>query len=261
MIESMKICSLSSGSHGNSTYIKAGKTEILLDAGTTLTTIEKRLKQIGADPGNISAIFLTHEHFDHIKGAKAFSKKHNCKIFVHQFSIPWIMAKLGEVKENVFTFTCEDFYYEELTVSPFKVSHDSMFCVGFSFYHQQTKFSAATDIGEFSFETLTHMEKSDLVFIESNHDEDLLLSGNYHSSLKRRIKSKNGHLSNRQAAEAVVELAKRGTRNFVLCHLSEKNNTSQLAADEVRKKLKDVLSEEINVQVARRNESGPVIEI
>lgn len=257
----MKICCLASGSNGNSTYIKAGETEILVDAGPKLEVIEKRLREIGEDPSKISAIFITHEHFDHIKGAENFSKKYGTKVFVHLFALSAAMQFLKKVNENVFPFSSEDFFFGELTVSPFSVPHDSMFCVGFSFYHQQTKFSIATDLGKFSIDTLKKMEKSDLVFLESNHDEKMLSDGAYPVALKRRIRSTLGHLSNKEAAEASLQLAKTGTKNFLLCHLSENNNSEKLAIDEVESMLKNFFESKFDLKTANRHGIGPVYEI
>lgn len=235
----MKICSIASGSRGNSTWIKAGETEVLVDIGVNMKRLNLALREIETEAKNIAAIFITHEHDDHIRGLKDFCKKHiNVKVFVNSKLLFAAPEKFIDIKNNICAFNSQDFYFGEITIAPFEVSHDSLCCNGFAFYHQGHKFSIVTDCGEICDKGIESLKKSDLVFIESNYDEEMLMNGKYPEWLKKRIFSKNGHLSNKFCAEVIKKLAKQGTKRFVLCHLSENNNKREIA----RKESEDALA-------------------
>ena len=247
----MKICNLASGSKGNSTYIKAETTEILIDAGLTLFEMETRLNSIGVNPQNIYAILVTHEHSDHICSVQRFAKKYNCLIYIHSdlfFAKRQKFEGVADTELNV--FYDQDFYINEITVSPVALSHDSCHCVGFSIYSGGQKFSIITDLGVFTQEICNHIAESGLVLIESNYDYEKLINGTYSPFLKRRILSKSGHLSNEDCANAVKKIAETGTRNFILGHLSEENNTEDLAFLATANALKTFSGERFSVEVA-----------
>lgn len=225
----MEVCCLASGSHGNSTFLSTGLTNILIDCGLCLKDIESKLYMIKKEPKNINAIFITHEHKDHISGIVAFVKKYNCLVFLHDKIFSECSFMFAQILSNVKIFGTNDFYFQDLTVSPFELIHDSVFCVGFSFYCQGKKVSIATDTGILPKQALMAMQGSDLALIEANHDVKMLIYGPYNARLKKRIASDEGHLSNEDAAKIIVELARMGTRKFVLCHLSLENNTEKIA--------------------------------
>ena len=140
-----------------------------------------------------------------------------------------IQAYLVSLHFTVWDFTDNAFLVGDIVVSPFPVSHDSLNCQGFTFSKGKAKFGYATDLGFVSGAVLSHLMGSKLVFIESNHDVRMLSEGPYPPILKARIRSNSGHLSNVQCAEVALQLATNGTKYFALCHLSEQNNTPELA--------------------------------
>lgn len=226
----MRLITLASGSRGNSTLVEGEHTKILIDAGISASEIEKRLRMVGTQPRDIDAILITHEHCDHIRGLKNFAKKYRTKIFVHSSIYEFMKTSLFGIDDSrILQFDERDFFLGEFTITPFEVSHDATHTNGFSLIQGGRKVSIVTDIGHISDRNLSCMLYSDLVVLESNHDEDLLMTGPYSSTLKRRIRSRNGHLSNQACAEAICFLAENGTKNFVLAHISDKNNTEELA--------------------------------
>lgn len=144
----MKLCVLASGSKGNSIYIEAGNTKLLVDVGLCCSKIQERLKEIGVSPEEIDGILITHEHTDHIKGVSAFSNRYNTKVYVHEKCYPYFVFYEKDLnKKNVITFCDHDFFLKDFTVSPFFLPHDCMYAVGFSLYHMGKKVSIATDFG------------------------------------------------------------------------------------------------------------------
>lgn len=201
----------------------------MVDDGLNLKETEKRMGEVGVDPKKIMAIFLTHEHNDHLAGVVAFAKKYGCLVFLHKQVFLELSFMFEKVKDQVRVFDCNDFYFGALTVSPFATSHDAIYPVGFSFYHCGKKATILTDTGYVTPEAEKGAEGSDIVFVESNHDKQMLVYGPYNAKLKRRIASDVGHLSNTDCAKFCEQLARGGTRMFVLSHLSQANNTKQIA--------------------------------
>lgn len=256
----MRIVNLGSGSKGNCTFLQAGNAKILLDVGFSLPELTKRLNSIGEIPQNIDAIIITHEHTDHIKGLKAFLKKYNPFCYIHEVIADECTCDLPEskkdkiVKISSYTFSIGDF-----RIMPYRLSHDSKVCLGYTFMVGGKKISIATDLGYVSQELLDGMRGSDLVFIESNHDKKMLQGCAYPYIVKQRIMSEQGHLSNEQAADAIVKLAKQGTRYFVLSHLSENSNTPEQAYLTSAKALENagfVLEKDIYLRYSRQDRAG-----
>ena len=227
----MRIINIASGSKGNSTIIKTTGATIMLDCGLGIRELLLRLNLAEIAPEEIDAVVITHEHNDHIKGLNSFSKRFKKPVFAHTVVWPEIERYAGDINNSCERrFESLPFKIGDCLVTPFAVSHDSRNCQGFVFECGKAKFSYATDLGFVSGENLAHLMGSKLVFIESNHDEKMLIENpNYPPVLKARIRGNSGHLSNIQCAEVVVNLAKSGTRYFALCHLSEQNNTPELA--------------------------------
>lgn len=261
----MKVCNLGSGSKGNVTYIESDRAKILVDCGLSLNQIESRLRQIGVSPNEIDAIFITHEHSDHIGALKQFVKKYSTIVFMHYLNLEAVLERQEIDYNKVNCFKIEDFAFKDLIVTPFELSHDSVYCVGYSFNSCGEKVSIATDTGYLPENAIMSMMHSDIIYIESNHSEVLLLNNqNYSVYLKKRILSKYGHLSNIDCAEAVYNLLQGGTKQFVLSHLSENNNTPQLAFSDVSSRLAKlgvIEGKDIFIDVASQNKVGTMFEI
>ena len=227
----MKISVLGSGSKGNCTLLETANTKILIDCGFSAKETVKRLAEVGVEASSINGIFLTHEHKDHTMGIENFASKFNVPVFAHSATLCEYERNLQKNVE-LNDIVTQDFYFRELTIAPFEVSHDSKHCSGFSVYCAGEKFSLATDLGFVDERILNALKESGTVVIESNHDPFLLQHNeNYPQILKNRIAGRCGHLSNQECAKTVVELAKSGTKNFVLAHLSRENNTALKAKD------------------------------
>ncbi len=233
-----RICTLYSGSGGNSTYIEAAGTRILIDAGKNARSLCRALSEIGSDISEIDAILITHEHTDHVSALEVISKRHEIPIHICDISAKrFDITPDAHVHKNLVRHTEE---YETcvggLNIRSFHTPHDSMMSVGYRIDFQdedgEHSVGVATDIGYVTKGICRALEGCETVVIESNHDEDMLKSGPYPYELKKRILSNRGHLSNKASAAFGAHLASKGTRAFMLAHLSEENNTPETALDE-----------------------------
>lgn len=225
-----RFCSLFSSSSGNCTYIASSGGGVLIDAGVSAKQISLGLNGIGVDESKINAIFVTHEHSDHIKGLRVFASKYNIPVYATAGTLSEL-EKMGvlngkfPVAEIDGEISCGD-----LLVKPFRTSHDVAESCGYSVATSDDRqLCVATDTGIVTEEMRKALTGSDLVLIESNHDVGMLRNGSYPYLLKRRILSDTGHLSNLACGDFITELIKSGTTRFVLGHLSKENNIPDLA--------------------------------
>ncbi|KNF07593.1 putative metallo-hydrolase YycJ [Gottschalkia purinilytica] len=228
---SFKFCSLASGSSGNCQYIETEKVRVLLDAGLSGKKIQGLLTSIDIDPTTIDCILITHEHKDHIKGAGILSRRFNLPIYANENT--WLSMKneLGNIKEeNIRVIGAEsDFEIGDLGVSTFKISHDAVEPVGYSFYNKGIKMSIVTDTGCINENIKKEIRDSNLLMIESNHDTEMLKIGSYPMFLKRRILGEFGHLSNDDAGKLLTEILTGKNEKIILGHISNENNFPELA--------------------------------
>ena len=238
-MKDIKIYALYSGSGGNSTFIKVGESRILIDAGKSARALCRALCDIGESVDDIDAIFITHEHADHVSALEVLSKKHEIPIHITEVSaVSLDRLPTAALHNNLCRHGVE--FCEQvgaLRVSSFRTPHDSRMSVGYRIEFEndgeELAIGFATDIGYVSDEIRKNLIGCRAVIIESNHDADMLMSGPYPRELKLRVASKRGHLSNAECAEFASELAESGTRAFMLAHLSRENNEPTLAIDEV----------------------------
>ena len=245
-MQNLRICSLYSGSRGNSVFIEAGGAKILIDAGKSAKALYAALAEIGISIDEIDAIFITHEHNDHTSALQTLSHKHQ---------IPMHLT-LGSAQ--IFNGLCDerlclclalheksDFSVQikGLTIEAFPTPHDSRASVGYrlSFNHggEDISIAYATDTGHVTDTMLDAMLGARYAVIESNHDLDMLRDGPYPFDLKARIASPRGHLSNSDCAALASRLAERGAKAIMLAHLSEENNIPFLAYGETRAAVAD----------------------
>lgn len=226
-----KFCPLFSSSGGNSIYIGGGENSILIDAGMSAKQTETALNNIGVDPDSISDIFITHEHNDHIKGIKVFTKKHKVKLHMTAGTYEALIKTdtLDNATDcNIISSDGAEVGY--MLVKSFATSHDASESCGYTVeLANGRKMSVATDLGIMTDTVFGAIKGSDLVLLESNHDVNMLECGGYPYILKRRILGAKGHLSNDVCAETLVKLIESGTTRFFLGHLSRENNIPQLA--------------------------------
>lgn len=225
-----RFCSLFSSSSGNCTYIGSADGGVLIDAGASAKQISIRLNAIGVSEENIGAIFITHEHSDHVKGLRVFASKYNIPLYATNGTISEL-EKQGIIngKFPVHTIDSEIECNNQL-IKPFGISHDVKEPCGFSVTTSDgRRICVATDTGIVTEEMRSALNGCDLALVESNHDIGMLRNGSYPYNLKRRILSDVGHLSNVACGDFIVELIKSGTTRFVLGHLSKENNIPSLA--------------------------------
>lgn len=222
---------LFSGSSGNSTYISAGGTSVLVDAGVSCLKITNEMKKFGAAPDGLQGLLITHEHSDHVHGAGILARKFGIPIYATEGTWEAAKGKLGEIApQNMRIIEAgHPFTIGELDIYPFTIPHDAADPVGYAVSHHGIKVCIATDMGHMSKACFEAVHGSDLLLLESNYDVDMLEAGRYPFDLKKRILGRKGHLSNDDAADAVVRLYADGVKNIILGHLSKENNFPDLA--------------------------------
>ena len=235
----MQFSPLYSSSSGNCSVITAGKTKVLVDAGLTGKAIETALAQVGVSPSELAAILITHEHIDHVKGVGVLSRRYNLPVYANEGTWKAMAELVGNIGfRNVRTFiTGQDFYIGDLNITPYAISHDAAEPVGYTFFNKGANLVYMTDTGCVTEALRERAEGADLLFIESNHDVGMLKNGPYPYTLKKRILSEKGHLSNDACAELLKKLYTGGVRRAILAHLSQENNTEQIAYGTVRSAL------------------------
>lgn len=236
----MRFSVLGSGSKGNSTFVKSGRTSFLIDAGFSGVEIERRMASIGADPASLAGIIVTHEHGDHVKGIGVMSRKYSLPVFANRATCKAggkYFEKLWEFREFQ---TGVKFLLEELTVHPFAINHDTADPVGFTIDDGTTSLGYCTDTGMVSRLIHHHLSLCDSLILECNHDLEMLRNGSYPPSLQQRIRSKNGHLANPQAIDFIKKLVSPQLSRVVLAHISESNNCHTLVADSAGRLLEEL---------------------
>ncbi len=223
---SVKLCVLASGSSGNCTFVSTGKTRILIDAGLSAKKTADRLEEIGERVEDLDAICVTHEHGDHIAGLRVLQKKHGIPVYANAGTLDGIRTARqgGDVKCLQFT-TGSTFEIGDLALEPFSVPHDAYEPVGFVVRTGACAVGVATDIGIVTNLLREKLRNCHIVVIEANHDEELLHAAARPWSLKQRILSNQGHLSNRASAELIAEVAGDGLSHLFLAHLSADCNS------------------------------------
>lgn len=226
-----RFSSLFSSSSGNCSYIGSAKGGILIDAGVSAKQINLKLDCIGVNPVDIGAIFVTHEHSDHVRGLRVFASKHKIPVYATQGTVDALIS--SGVANGSFEINPVDSEGIEVNgqfIVPFRTSHDSAQSCGFVISTtDDRKIAVATDTGYVTEETKAAVKGCDLILAESNHDIGMVRNGIYPYMLKRRILSDVGHLSNIDCSNFVTDLVKNGTTRIVLGHLSKENNIPELA--------------------------------
>ena len=240
----IRFMSLSSGSCGNCYYLGTSRGGILIDAGVSLRRLKKALVENGLDMDSFSAVLVTHDHLDHIRHLGSFCKKLCRPVYTTD-------VIHGALSRHTFTAStispCRRILAEGewndvagMKVRYFIVPHDATQTVGYAVEVAGRRFVIMTDVGRVTDEAVEFAREADTVVVESNYDVDMLMGGPYTHELKMRIVQGCGHLSNDECASAVKRFWHKGLRNIFLCHLSDNNNTRQLAADCTARALKEL---------------------
>jgi phosphoribosyl 1,2-cyclic phosphodiesterase len=235
---------LASGSRGNSAIVASVSTRILVDAGISCREIFKRMKAAGDDPHRLSAILITHEHSDHVYGLATLAKKLKVPVFMtgatHHVWARAVREQKGERPDDSRLEVFESgrsFQVGDILVTPFTIPHDAADPVGFTFRAEGTKIGFATDLGYLPASVRDHLRGCDVLVMESNHDVEMLRGGPYPWSVKQRVMSRVGHLSNLALADFLTNDYDNSATFVVLAHLSEQNNHPEIARREAEKAL------------------------
>ena len=248
----MRLSVLSSGSSGNATYMETDLGGLLVDAGLSRRRIESLLARISRDLDDVQAILLTHGHSDHTCGVRSLVRDRGIAVF----AAPGVGESFGASS----VAPGDECRVDGLAATFFEVPHDSL-TYGVRICDEAGAVAMATDLGEAGVDVLRCMRGAEAVVLEANHDHDWLRRGPYSASLKQRISSRHGHLSNRQAAEAAVTLAPHGLKDLVLAHLSRTNNSPNRACGTVHGALREAGHGGVRVRAAIAGHPTPWIEV
>jgi phosphoribosyl 1,2-cyclic phosphodiesterase len=221
------VASLNSGSNGNCYYLGNESDAILVDAGISCREIEKRMKRLELSMKKIRAVFVSHEHSDHIKGIHTLAKKYQLPIFITNQTLRHGGLHIDKRLVNHF-LPHDPVSIGELTITAFPKFHDAIDPYSFTISNKNVTVGVFTDIGKACDHLIRHFKQCHAAFLETNYDEEMLDNGSYPFHLKRRIKSETGHLSNREALELFITHRPLQMTHLFLSHLSQNNNSAEL---------------------------------
>lgn len=248
----MKVSVLASGSKGNATFVQAGDTKMLIDVGVSCKYIEKKLKEMDISPKSIKYLLITHTHADHIGGLVAFYQKYKPVIYI----MPKMLTVLKEYLDDFNYCFYNNGKIDNILVNIIKTSHDCEDSVGFLI---DERLVYITDTGYLNERYFKLLENKEVYILESNHDLEMLINGDYPYYLKQRIWSDKGHLSNQMASFYLSKLIGNNTKYIFLAHLSQENNNQKVALDTLlsyidEKSIKKII-------IANQNERTELIKI
>lgn len=258
----MKISILGSGSGGNSIYIEDRHTKFLIDAGFSCKKIEERLGRLGKSLADVGALLITHEHGDHILGAGIISRKYNIPIYITPESFKAGEKKLGKIDNENLKFIDGKFQINDnILINPFDVMHDAVRTVGYRVENIEGKILAvSTDIGYVNNIVKENFKDVDLMVIESNYDYNMLMNCSYPWDLKARVKSRNGHLSNNDAAKFIKEIYSDKLKKVYLAHISKDSNNPDIVKNTIDQELKESKIN-INYELANQDMATDIFEL
>ena len=249
------ITSLNSGSNGNCYYVGNDEEAILIDAGISCKETEIRMKRLGLSMLKVKALFISHEHSDHIRGVCVMAKKYNIPVYITPGTLLNCKFKLKpELVCNLRAF--ETITVGSLNITAFPKVHDAAEPHSFIIACGETKVGVFTDLGIVCNELIKHFKQCDAAFLEANYDEEMLHNGRYPYYLKRRISGGQGHLSNKQALDLFIEHKPAQMTHLLLSHLSKDNNSPELVQE-----LFETHAGEVKIVVASRYVETPVFTI
>ena len=252
-MSAFKVTMLASGSKGNSALISTGKQNFLIDMGISCRMLTSRLSEVGLCVEDLDAIFLTHEHTDHVKGLGTFTKKYAVPIYSSELTWRAILTKDPKIERRNCRIIGSTLRCGEVEVNSFEIPHDAVDPHGYVLKCNGSKCAYITDTGFVTEAVRQAAADADTLILEANHDVEMLKNGIYPPHLKQRILSTRGHLSNESAGYLLANLS-RIPENIILAHLSQENNLPRLALDTVRNILSEAsLFNDVRIFVAAQD--------
>lgn len=251
----LSIASLNSGSNGNCYYVGNSREAILIDAGISSRETDRRIRRLGLSPQNLKAIFITHEHGDHIKGIRSLVKKYKVPIYITKSTLEHGRIKLKD------TFVRHFIPYQpvrvgDLSITAFPKFHDAHDPHSFIVTSNRVSVGIFTDIGRACKNVIYHFRQCHAAFLEANYDEEMLDKGSYTFALKNRIRGGHGHLSNKEALKLFLEHKAPFMSHLFLSHLSQNNNRPEIVQN-----LFSRYAGKTEIIIASRFEETPVYDI
>jgi len=257
----LRIVPLGSGSRGNATLVEAGTTRLLIDAGLSARTLTRRLEGLGVAPRSLSAILLSHEHHDHAAGVEGFSLRHRVPVVCSAATLAALDRSPAHLAEWIALPEIGPLELGDFRVESFPLPHDAARPVGFVLRAAGLSVGLATDFGHATTLVVERLRGSNALLVESNHDERMLRDGPYPWQLKQRVRGRMGHLSNVEAADLLQQVADEACQAVVLLHLSERNNTPELARRSAASALVRAGVKRASMRVAAPRGPTPAVEI
>ncbi len=256
----MRLCSIASGSSGNCIYVGSDTTHIMIDVGVSAKRIEAGLASIGVACDSLAGILITHEHSDHIQGLGVMARRYHIPIYGTVETLNAILKQnsVGRIEEGLLNYITPDVAFElgDILVEPYSISHDASNPVCYTFKKDGKKVGMATDLGHYTDYTVDKLKDSEVLYLEANHDVNMLMVGGYPYYLKQRILGDRGHLSNDTSAKLICELLNDKLQHIILGHLSRENNYAELAYETIRYEVEQNISKNAtmpNIMVANRD--------
>ncbi|MBN4067027.1 MBL fold metallo-hydrolase [Simkania negevensis] len=224
-------CPLASGSRGNSIFFGTKKTKLLVDAGISGRATKTRLAELGIDVEEIDAILITHEHTDHIRGLVVLALKMKIPIFCNSDTAAGIVAFLGVTPQFKLFHTGETFQYRDLQIDPFSVQHDAIDPVAFTIDCEEAKVGFCADLGYTTTLVANKLMQCDYLYLEANHDPNMVYACSRPMIYKQRVLGRSGHLSNEECGQLLSQVVNDGLKHVYLAHLSGECNHPQRALE------------------------------
>lgn len=235
----MRLCAIASGSSGNCVYVGHKGTHLLIDAGISGKKVEEGLATIGVAPEELKGILITHEHSDHIQGIGVLARRYGIPLYATAETFCGMLkgrTNIGRIPEELLHEVAPEdaLWFDGLVATPHSVSHDAANPVCYTFEAEGCKAALITDLGVYSETIVSAVSDAQILYLESNHDVNMLMVGAYPYYLKQRILGERGHLSNDTAAELLCKVLHTELKYVILAHLSKENNLPELAYETVK---------------------------
>lgn len=262
----LEFTTIASGSSGNCVYVGTENTKILIDAGLSGIKTEKALKEINISPENLDAIFVTHEHTDHIEGVGVLSRRYNLPIYATEGTWENMSGKIGEIssKNKNIVYPYENIILNDLCLNPFSIPHDAKQPVAYTIKWNNKKIAIATDMGHITKDIIENLRYCDALILESNHDINMLKNGPYPPQLKTRVLGKFGHICNEISGKLLACIMNNNLKNVFLAHISKENNTPDLAYITVKNILEEFgifEKRDVNLHIAKEYGATKIIKL